>query len=145
MPPAEDRVAQLRYEDIRLGQTAGLQVELTPALIDEFARLCGDVNPLHTDEAFARGKGFPARLAHGLLVGAFFSAVAGTLLPGRDCLLQSVRFDFKKPVPAGTKLSLEAVVIQKVDAVRTVVLEICARDQSGGKVVTGRMQAGLLP
>ncbi|MCX5796540.1 MAG: MaoC family dehydratase [Elusimicrobia bacterium] len=145
MLPPDRRVAVLRYEDISLGQRARLEVQLTSELIDAFARLSGDVNPLHTDDSFAQGRGFPARLAHGLLVGAFFSTIAGTLLPGRDCLLQSFRCDFKRPVPAGTRLAMEAVVTQKVDAVRTVVLEISARDQDGSLVLAGRMQAGMLP
>ncbi|MDD5657249.1 MAG: MaoC/PaaZ C-terminal domain-containing protein [Elusimicrobia bacterium] len=137
--------AVLRYEDIEVGRKAGLDVTLGGELIDAFARLTGDVNPLHVDDAFARDKGFPGRLAHGLLVGAFFSAIAGTLLPGRDCLLQSARFEFKRPAPAGTRLRLEAVVARKVDAVRTLVLDISARDPEGNLVLSGRLQAGVRP
>lgn len=141
----DHQVAALRYEDITLGQSARMEVELTPERIDAFALLSGDINPMHVDDRFAQGKGFPARLAHGLLAGAFFSAIAGTLLPGRDCLLQSARFDFKHPVPAGTRLTLEAKVIQKIDAVRTLVLELSARDLDGNILISGRMQAGMLP
>jgi acyl dehydratase len=138
-------IARLRYEDISLGQSAGLEIVFTPELIDSFSRLSGDINPLHSDDSFAQAKGFPARLAHGLLIGAFFSTIAGTLLPGRDCILQTVRFDFKRAVPAGTKLRLQAKVAQKIDAVRTIVLEISAQDAAGEKYLTGRIQAGLLP
>ena len=137
-------VKALAYDEIEVGQQAGLEVKITPALIDEFAKMTGDVNPLHQDDAFAKSKGFPKRIAHGLLVGAFFSAVAGTLLPGRDCLLQNARFAFKKPVHPGEKLKLSARVVQKVDAFKLVVLEIEATDSKGEVVVGGRLHAGLL-
>jgi acyl dehydratase len=65
------------------------------------------------------------------------------LLPGRDCLLQSVRFDFRKPVPAGTELTLEATVVQKIDSVRALVLEVAARNAAGEVVLSGKIQAGV--
>jgi 3-hydroxybutyryl-CoA dehydratase len=133
----------LSFDELSVGQRAELRVVLTPELIDAFARLTGDLNPLHVSDDFARARGFSARLAHGLLTAAFFSAIAGMLLPGRDCLLQSARFDFRKPAPAGTALTLEAVVVQKIDAVRAIVLEISARDAAGEVVLSGRIQAGL--
>jgi len=140
----ETPVKVLTFEEISVGQTAVLDVALTAEAVDAFARLTGDVNPLHTSAEFAKSKGFPERVSHGLLVGSFFSAIAGTMLPGRDCLLQSAKFDFKKPVLAGTKLTLEARVVQKVEAVRAIVLEISARGPGGELMVGGRLQAGLL-
>jgi 3-hydroxybutyryl-CoA dehydratase len=51
----------------------GLRIEterrvVTAADIDAFVELSGDRNPLHTDDAYARGAGFAGRIAHGLLV-----------------------------------------------------------------------------
>ena len=134
----------LSFDELAVGLKATLDARLTPELIDGFARLTGDMNPLHTSAEFAKSKGFPDRLAHGLLTAAFFSTVCGMLLPGRDCVLQSVKVDFRKQVPAGTALTLEAVVVQKIDAVRAVVLEISARDAAGVVVLSGKIQAGVL-
>ncbi|MFI5348077.1 MAG: MaoC family dehydratase [Elusimicrobiota bacterium] len=133
----------LTFEEIEVGRKARLEARLTPDLIDAFARLTGDFNPLHVSGEFARSRGFPDRLAHGLLSAAFFSTICGMLLPGRDCLLQSVKFDFRKPVPAGTALTLEAVVVQKIEAVRAIVLEISARNAEGETVISGKIQAGV--
>ena len=134
----------LAFDELTVGLKASLDVRLTPEMIDAFARLTGDHNPLHTSAEFAKSKGFPDRLAHGLLSAAFFSTLCGMLLPGRDCVLQSVKFDFRKPVPAGTALTLEAVVVQKIDAVRAVVLEVSARNAAGDVVLSGKIQAGVL-
>jgi acyl dehydratase len=139
-----DGAAQvLTFEEIAVGRKARLEVRLTPEMIDAFARLTGDLNPLHVSDEFAKSRGFPSRLAHGLLSAAFFSTICGMLLPGRDCLLQNVRFDFRKPVPAGTELTLEASVVQKIDAVRTLVLEVTARNAAGEVVLSGKIQAGV--
>lgn len=133
----------LAFDEMKVGLKASLDARLTPELIDAFARLTGDLNPLHASDEFARSRGFPSRLAHGLLTAAFFSAICGMLLPGRDCLLQSARFDFRKPVPAGETLTLEATVVQKIEAVRTIALEISARNAAGEVVLSGRIQAGV--
>ena len=139
-----DGAAQvLTFEEIAVGRKARLEVRLTPEMIDAFARLTGELNPLHVSDEFAKSRGFPSRLAHGLLSAAFFSTICGMLLPGRDCLLQNVRFDFRKPVPAGTELTLEASVVQKIDAVRTLVLEVTARNAAGEVVLSGKIQAGV--
>jgi 3-hydroxybutyryl-CoA dehydratase len=140
---SEGAASVLTFEEIEVGRKALLHVRLTPEMIDAFARLTGDLNPLHVSGEFARSRGFSDRLAHGLLSAAFFSTICGMLLPGRDCLLQSVRFDFRKPVPAGTALTLEATVVQKIDAVRAIVLEVAARNAAGDVVLSGKIQAGV--
>ena len=140
---SEGAAQVLTFDEIAVGRKARLDVRLTPELIDAFARLTGDLNPLHVSGEFARSRGFPDRLAHGLLSAAFFSTICGMLLPGRDCLLQGVRFDFRRPVPAGSTLTLEATVVQKIDAVRALVLEVSARDASGELFVSGKIQAGV--
>lgn len=133
----------LTYEEIVVGRKARLEVRFDPALIDMFARMTGDFNPLHMSDAFARAKGQQGRVAHGLLTAAFFSTVAGMMLPGRDCLIQHVKFDFRRPVPAGADLIMEAEVIQKVDAVKSLVLALTASDPGGIVYVTGRLNAGV--
>jgi 3-hydroxybutyryl-CoA dehydratase len=140
---SEGAAQVLTFEEIEVGRKARLDVRLTPELVDAFARLTGDLNPLHVSGDFARARGFPDRLAHGLLSAAFFSTICGMLLPGRDCLLQTVKFDFRKPVPAGTELTLEATVVQKIEAVRAIVLEVSARDAAGQVVLSGKIQAGI--
>ena len=41
-----------------------------------FGELTRDYNPVHHDERFARAKGLPGRICHGLLVGALCAFVA---------------------------------------------------------------------
>ncbi|MBI3298560.1 MAG: MaoC family dehydratase N-terminal domain-containing protein [Elusimicrobia bacterium] len=130
------------FQDIAVGERRELSVPVGPEVLDAFAAATGDVNPLHMDAGFARGKGFEGRVAHGLLIASYFSTLVGTMLPGRDCLLQSVRFDFKKPVLAGETLTFSVEVVQKVDAVRALVLEARAAGCDGVVRLSGRIQVG---
>lgn len=132
----------LAFDDINLGDRRSLRVQVEARSLDGFAGLTGDVNPLHADAAFARERGFPARVAHGMLVSSYFSALVGTMLPGRDCLLQSAKFDYKRPVLEGEALELSVEVVQKAEAVRVVVLDAKAVGPDGTLRVSGRIQVG---
>ena len=130
------------FEDIVGGERRELAVLLDAPVLDAFARSTGDANPLHMDAAFAAGRGFPGRVAHGLLVCSYFSALVGTMLPGRDCMLQSARFDFKRPVIEGETVVFSLEVLQKVESVRVLVLEARAVGPAGDLRVSGRLQVG---
>lgn len=141
----QEGVRALSFEEIKVGQTARLERRITADLVDAFAQLTGDVNPLHMSDEFARSKKLSGRVAHGLLVGSIFSAIAGTMLPGRDCLLQEVRFEFVKPIYMDAVLDFEASVIQKVEAYRAIIVKILAKNPAGEIVIRGQFQAGVLP
>lgn len=50
------------------------------AVYTAFQQCSGDYNPLHTDEEFARGKGFPERVMYGNILNAFVSMLIGESL-----------------------------------------------------------------
>ena len=60
--------------------------DVTAEDVDAFARLSGDVNPLHMEAEFARRHGFRGRVVHGVLLSAYLSRVLGTRLPGPGAL-----------------------------------------------------------
>src|SRR5437763_1451891 len=55
---------------------------VTDEAIEAFARLSGDRNPVHFDDAFGRSIGFEGRIAHGAVTASLLSAVLGMDLPG---------------------------------------------------------------
>lgn len=76
----------------------------------QFAELSGDFNPLHTDDTFARGKGFDGRVVYGALLAAKVSELIGMRLPGRNSVWTSLSLDFLKPLYVNQTAELEAVV-----------------------------------
>jgi 3-hydroxybutyryl-CoA dehydratase len=91
-------------EDLRVGQSAERVNTVTDADIAAFARLSGDSNPLHLDERFAETTPFKGRVAHGMLSGAYISAVLGTELPGPGAIYVSQRLEFRRPVRIGDQV-----------------------------------------
>ncbi|MBI3442687.1 MAG: MaoC family dehydratase [Candidatus Sungbacteria bacterium] len=112
----------LLLKDISVGDTASFSRIFTRNDVLAFARLSGDQNPLHLDEAYARTTRFGRRLAHGMLVGSLCSTLVGMYLPGKRCLYLSQTLFFRKPVFIGDTVVVQGVVRAKSES--TGVLEI---------------------
>jgi len=46
-------VQQFFFEDIAIGQSESMATTVTAEMIEAFAEMSGDVNPLHLDEEYA--------------------------------------------------------------------------------------------
>ena len=64
-------ITNTTYDEIDIGDTATYTRTVTEADILAFARVSGDINPLHTDPDYAATTQFGERIAHGMLSGAF--------------------------------------------------------------------------
>lgn len=108
------------FEDIIVGyETELISCFFTAEDLDTFTRLSGNYNPLHTDDAFAKQKGYSKRLAHGMLLAAKFSYLVGMVMPGKDCLCLSQSLHFHKPIFVNDACTLKGTVISKSDSTRT--------------------------
>lgn len=107
-------------EAMTVGQAAEQVRDVTPADLADFAEVSGDHNPLHMDEAYAESSPFRGRVAHGMLLGAWISALLGGKLPGPGAIYVSQSLTFRRPVRIG-------------DAVLTRV-EVCEVDLKAGHV-----------
>ncbi len=133
-----------RFGDLRIGQTASFVAEITETMLDRFAVLSGDRNPLHMDAAFADRAGHPQRVAHGMLTASLFSTLAGMHLPGKRALLREVTVRFHKPVYPGARLSVEGTVAHLQEAFRVVEVKVVVRDGGGVRVASGVYSAGVM-
>lgn len=108
-------------EDLSVGMTAEYVRTVGEAEIVAFAKLSGDNNPVHLDEAFAAKTMFKGRIAHGMLSAAFISTALGTKLPGYGCIYMGQELRFKAPVRIGdvvrTEVSVTEVIPEKKRAV----------------------------
>ena len=132
------------YEDLSVGQTAEFSREVTADMMDSFCNISGDVNPLHRNTTFAKGKGYPGRVVYGMLTSSLYSCLGGVYIPGENCLLQSVHIDFLAPVFIGDTLTCTGKIVEKNDSVRQVVINAVIRNQDGKKVSRAKIEAGVL-
>lgn len=132
------------YEELAVGQTAEFSRKISVEMMDAFCEISGDVNPLHNDENFAKGKGYPDRVVYGMLTSSMYSCLAGVYIPGENCLLQSVHADFLAPVFIGDTLTCTGKIVEKNDSVRQLVIKAVIRNQDDKKVSRAKIEAGVL-
>lgn len=135
-------------EDLPL--TVGDKASLTRTVSDDdiqsFARVTGDDQPLHLDDAFAAKTRFKRRIAHGMLAAGFISAVLGTkLAPDRVVVYLGQQMRFRRPVYIGDTITTE-VEVTSIDPEKGIVtLRIDCKNQDGETVITGEANVLLDP
>lgn len=123
------------FAELPIGKQEILTVAITAKDIDSFALFSGDSSTIHMDDGYAMGRGFKARISHGLLVGAYISSLIGMKLPGRHGLLQSINCQFRAPCYAPNILTIVGTVTKRSEAIRVVGIGITVSDQDGTEIL----------
>jgi|SRR5919197_883010 acyl dehydratase len=123
---------------ITVGQTLpSLVKEVSQRRIDAYS----GVNPrsIHSDEAWARQKGFRTCLAQGMMSTAYVSQMMVKLLGPGFARGGTMSMAFIKPVYAGDRLTVHGVVKDKQsdDGATRVVVEVWVENQHGEKTAVG--------
>lgn len=120
-----------------VGQRAELRRTVTEADLVNFAGVSGDFNPLHTDGVYAARTRFGQRVAHGMLLGAWVSAVLGMQLPGPGAILLSCSLRFLKPTRIGETVTVWAEVAKVREDKPVVTLKVGATNLQGEPLTEG--------
>jgi|FLYL01.1.fsa_nt_gi 3-hydroxybutyryl-CoA dehydratase len=131
---------------VRVGDTAEFTKTVSEEDIAGFARVTGDEQPLHLDEAYAAKTRFKRRIAHGMLSAGFISAALGTkLAPDSVVVYLSQSLRFQRPVYPGDTITAK-LEVRSTDTEKGFVT--CRTDcvnQEGQTVVTGEATVLLDP
>ena len=100
----------LYFDELSVGQSAEILRVVGAGDIEAFAAVSGDTNPVHLDDAYARTTPFGERIAHGMLAGAYISAVMGTALPGPGAVYLTQSLRFRRPVRIGDPVTARVTV-----------------------------------
>ena len=117
--------------------------------IAEFAKLSGDFNPLHMDRDYAHNAGYQGQVAHGFLLGAKFSGLLGTKLPGKRCLLLEQSISYPNPIIVGDNISL-SIEVKNVHSELAIVelkasaIKISAPEELNLQVARGKVTCKIL-
>lgn len=107
-------------ELVEKSQAIEVTYHVTPDVYYGFQRISSDYNPLHTDEAFAKSKGFPERVMYGNILNGFVSHFVGMALPSRDVMIQTQDIQFRKPVYLNDTILLKSEIETVSDAVEII-------------------------
>lgn len=118
-------------------QTQRVDFKISQSLVDRFAVLTGDVNPLHTNKGFGRRSNFRENIIHGMLPVAFIGALP--CFKGSEgflAVLKKISARFLKPAFAGDGLCIEAVVVSELPDLKQVECEYHIKNTSSNTIVT---------
>ena len=72
-----DSSLEYTFENLFVGQKANFFKKIDSALVNDFAKISGDFNPLHMSDEYASTTNFEKRVCHGMLLASFFSQLIG--------------------------------------------------------------------
>ena len=114
---------------------ANERIKITAEMVEDFARISGDTNPIHLDEAAAKESVFGKRIAHGLLLGSFFSRLIALQYPGPGSIYLSQNMEFLAPCFIGDEID---VVLTLTEQTRNVyILDTNIYNAEGKMLVKG--------
>jgi acyl dehydratase len=120
-----------------VGTRASWTRTVTADEVELFARITGDRNPLHFDEAFAASTRFGRLVAQGGIATGLFNALVAMELPGPGSVFLHQEWDYPAPVFIGDTITAEAEVIEARADKPLTKLRCVARNQDGVEVLTG--------
>lgn len=134
-------------ELVEKSQAIEVTYHVTPEVYFGFQKISSDYNPLHTDEAFAKSKGFPERVMYGNILNGFVSHFVGMALPSRDVMIQTQDIQFRKPVYLNDEILLKSSIEEVSEAVEIINYKLKFYRMGGVKpelVASGHVQIGIL-
>lgn len=134
---------EYRWAELTLGASARFEAVIGDEDMRRFAQLSGDVNPLHLDDELARARGFPGRVAFGLLTSSYYSALVGVHLPGRWALLHGLDIELKAPAFVGDRLTVAGEISHINDAYRRIELRASIVNALGKTISKAKIRVGL--
>jgi 3-hydroxybutyryl-CoA dehydratase len=122
---------------LKIGDSAQISKTITEKDINDFARVTGDFNPLHLDQAYAEKTIFKGRIAHGLLSVGLLSTVLGNILPGHGTIYLSQEIKFLAPVRIGDTITAKVGVLELISEKNRAKFRTTCMNQDGKEVADG--------
>ena len=127
----------LTIKELTVGQSYEKRFVITAELIERFADVTGDHNPIHLDEDYAGKSIFKQRVAQGMLQAGLLSGILGCQFPGVGTIYLSQTLKFIQPVFIKDQIALRLEVLEIIEEKNQVRLETLFTNQKGEAVVTG--------
>jgi len=129
--------------DLAPGDHAELVRPVEEDDIAGFIDAVGDLNPVHSDPAYAATTLFKEPIAPGIFTAGLISAVIGTQLPGPGAIYLSQSLKFIKPVKAGDTVTARVQVLEVIRERNRIRLQTVCVNQRGEEVLSG--EAWVMP
>ena len=132
-----DSPLEYTFEELFVGQKANFFKKIDSALINDFAKISGDFNPLHMSEEYASTTNFGKRVCHGMLLASYFSQLVGMYLPGKNSLYFSQTLNFRNPCFIDDNITIEGEIIEKKSNVKLITIKTTIYNQDKKCLIDG--------
>ena len=127
----------LTIKELTVGQSYEKTFTITAELIERFAEVTGDHNPIHLNEDYAAKSIFKQRVAQGMLQAGLLSGILGFHFPGVGTIYLSQTLKFIKPVFIDDQITLRLEILEILIKKKRVRLETRFSNQKGEAVIIG--------
>jgi len=93
---------------IKKGQYFNINKKFSQDEVLQFAKLCGDHNPLHYDKEFCKTSIFKEPIIHGMLGASLFSNLLGNNIKGSIYVSQDIKF--LKPIFIDEEIEAKVII-----------------------------------
>jgi len=132
-----DSSLEYTFENLFVGQKANFFKKIDSALVNDFAKISGDFNPLHMSEEYASTTNFGKRVCHGMLLASFFSQLVGMYLPGKNSLYFSQTLNFRNPCFVDDDITIEGEIIEKKSNMKLITIKTTIYNQERKCLIDG--------
>ena len=127
----------LHCKQLELGQEFFRTFEITEKLLKVFGDLAKDYNRLHTDEDYAKSKGYKGKVSYGNILGLLISALVGETLKEYEVMLILQSINYKKPFYLGDIITLKGIIKENNEVLKVVKIKLQFSNISGDVCATG--------
>ena len=127
-------------KELFVGQSVEKEFLITEEIGRAFAKVSQDENPLHLREDYAKKTPFGRRIAHGMLLGSYISAMLGMELPGEGTIYMKQELTFLKPVYYGDTIRVKIEVTKLEPEKKRAVLSTSCYSPKSEPVLAGSAQ-----
>ncbi|WP_432787032.1 (R)-specific enoyl-CoA hydratase [Oligella sp. MSHR50489EDL] len=126
----------LSIDKFTVGMTTQIERAFSAQDVELFAKLSGDCNPIHLDEAYAKTTAFGQRIVHGALASSIFSNIFGNILPGPGCIYLKSNLVFLKPIYLDAKIEYKVEITEIIKEKSRIILKTSAH-ADGKEFISG--------
>lgn len=123
--------------DVEIGQQATRSLMVTAEMVEAYAGITGDYNPLHFDEEFVADTRFGRLVAQGGIATGLLHALVAMDLPGAGSVFTKQEWRFPNPVYIGDVITATGTITASFPRRSMVKMEFKVENQEGVEVLRG--------
>ncbi|MBM3944669.1 MAG: MaoC family dehydratase [SAR202 cluster bacterium] len=123
--------------NISIGQTARRTLTVTAEMVQAYAEITGDYNPLHFDESFTARTRFGRLMAQGGITTGVLHALVAMDMPGPGTVFTRQSWSFTQPVYIGDTVTATATALRVHTPKPMADLAFVVTNQHGETVLEG--------